>query len=185
MKEILFICLLCSVIGFVLSILMIKRYLWESSLSSKWKLTSGPNTLWNDIVVYKRTTEQENGRIGVWFNLIGAFYGAMMVSALNLAILQITKCRFDLLRFIKWMTCASTALCQRRRVARAFSTLQPIFHSHPAWVRCDFVGSIDKDGDAGNYYFPAITFPEIFILQVITASSFGIIVFRSEVFRHP
>ena len=101
MIDIMFICLLCSVIGFVLSILMIKKYLWERSLSSKWKLMSGSSTFLNDIVVYKRTTEQENGRIGVWFNLIGAFYGAMMVSALNLAILQITKCRFDLLRFIK------------------------------------------------------------------------------------
>ena len=92
MKDIVFICFLCSVIGLVLSILMIKRYLWKRSLSSKWKLISGFGALWNEIVVYMRITKQENGRIGIWFNLMGAFYGLMVVTELNLAILQITKC---------------------------------------------------------------------------------------------
>ncbi len=101
MKDILFICLLGSLMGLGLSILMIKRYLWKRELSPKGKLISGFGAPWNDIVVYMRTTKQDNGRIGIWLDLMGGFYGIMMVTALNLVCLQITTCRLDLLRFIK------------------------------------------------------------------------------------
>jgi hypothetical protein len=80
---------------------MIMRYLWMRGLSPKWKLISGAGSPWTEIIVYIRTTKQETGRIGIWSNLMGAFYGVMMVTALNLAILQISTCRFDLLRSIK------------------------------------------------------------------------------------
>ena len=45
------------------------------------------------------------------------------------------------------------------------------------------MGAIDKDGDAGNYYFPDITFAETFILQSARFAIFISDMFHPEVCR--
>jgi len=87
MKDVLVIFLFCFLIGFGISIFMIKRYLWKRNLSPTWKLVSGFIAPWTELGAYISNTKKENGRIGIWFKLMVVSFAAMIWTAVILAIL--------------------------------------------------------------------------------------------------
>lgn len=86
MKDVLFVFLFLFLLGYGLSILMIKKYLWKRDLSPKWKILTGLSAPWNELGAYISSTKKNEGHVGIWFTLMVASFIAMMLTALILAI---------------------------------------------------------------------------------------------------
>ena len=72
---------------FLISILMIKRYLGKRSLVPTWKLVMSFISPWAELGAYVNSTRKEYGHVGIWLKLMVGSFVVMILTGIMLAIL--------------------------------------------------------------------------------------------------
>jgi len=71
---------------FIISGLMINRYIWKHKLVPKWRILTGFTYPHVALGAYIKSTKQEYGHVGMWIKTLVSSFILMMLSGLLMAI---------------------------------------------------------------------------------------------------